>query len=228
MIIETLGLEKAKAVATPGSKDEAAAVARKQGEEEEEEVYMDPAEATRFRGVAARINYLAMDRSDIQFAAKECCKRMANPVLSDWMKVKRVGRYLKGHPRLIQLMPWEAEKYEVIGHGDSNWAGDKQSMKSTSGGALYIGSALIKSWSCNQSVVALSSGEAELYALTKLATQAVGLISMAADFGLNLRAKIKSDSTAAIAIASRSGLGGKSRHIRVQYLWFRRPSRTTV
>ena len=160
-----------------------------------------------------------MDRPDTQYAAKECCKRMASPVLSDWMRVKRVGRYLKGHPRLVQLMPWEAEKHEVIVHADSDWAGDKQSLKSTSGGALFIGSSLIKSWSCNQSVLALSSGEAELYALTKLATQTVGLISMAADFGLNLRGRIKSDSTAAIAIASRNGLGGKSRHIKVQYLW---------
>ena len=92
-------------------------------------------------------------------------------------------------------------------------------MKSTSGGAVYLGKSLIKSWSSNQSVIALSSGEAELYALTRLATQIVGLMSLAADFGCLLRGKIKSDSTAAIAIASRNGLGGKSRHIKVQYLW---------
>ena len=180
---------------------------------------MDPSDASRFRGIVARLNYLALDRPDLQFAAKECCRRMASPTCSDWMKIKRVGRYLNGHLRVVQLMPWEVRKMEVEGHADSDWAGDKRSMKSTSGGALYLGRSLIKSWSCNQSVIALSSGEAELYALTKLATQAVGLLSLAADFGWSLRAKIKSDSTAAIAIASRTGLGGKSRHIKVQYLW---------
>ena len=45
------------------------------------------------------------------------------------------------------------------------------------------------------------------------------MISMAADFGHALDGKLRSDSTAAIGIAIRTGLGGKSRHVRVQYLW---------
>ena len=214
LIIEGLGLDNAKSVATPGTKDE-----RKLEDVEGEEVLMDPSEARKFRGIAARVNYLAVDRADLQYSAKECCKKMANPVTSDWVKLKRVGRYLKRFPRLTQLLPWESKKYEITGHADSDWAGDKRSAKSTSGGALYLGQSLIKSWSCNQSVIALSSGEAELYALTKLTTQCVGMISLAGDFGCVMRGKVKSDSTAAIAIASRNGLGGKSRHIRVQYLW---------
>ena len=40
-------------------------------------------EKTRFRGVAARINYLAMDRSELQFAAKNLCRKMSNPAKSD-------------------------------------------------------------------------------------------------------------------------------------------------
>eukprot|EP00974_Lingulodinium_polyedra_P089288 8657352-Lingulodinium_polyedra.AAC.1 len=92
-------------------------------------------------------------------------------------------------------------------------------MKSTSGGAIMWGSHCLKAWSTSQSTVALSSGEAELYAMTKMATQISGLISMAEDFGIMMKGVVKSDSSAAIGIAHRDGLGGRCRHIRVQYLW---------
>ena len=42
---------------------------------------------------------------------------------------------------------------------------------------------------------------------------------MAMDFGLFPQGRVHTDSSAAIGIASRSGLGGKARHIQVQYLW---------
>ena len=62
---------------------------------------------TRFRGVAARINYLAMDRSDLQFAAKELCRKMARPEPKDWDKARRIARYLKFRPRGVLEFPFE-------------------------------------------------------------------------------------------------------------------------
>ena len=97
---------------------------------------------------------------------------------------------------------------------DSDWAGDKSSLKSTSGGMCFRGTHLLKSWSSNQQVIALSSGEAELYAQTKGAAQTLGLISMAAHFGNEVEGTVYSDSAAALGIATRTGLG-KVRHIRV-------------
>ena len=81
-----------------------------------------------------------------------------------------------------------------------------------------LGRHCISAWSSTQGVIALSSGEAELYAMLKGATVTIGLISLAADFGRNLQGKVHSDASAAIAIVNRSGVG-KLRHIRVQYLW---------
>jgi hypothetical protein len=76
----------------------------------------------------------------------------------------------------------------------------------------------LKTWATNQSVVALSIGEAELYALTKGASQTLGVLSMGRDFGLLLTGTVHTDSTAAIGMTYRVGLG-KVRHLRVQYLW---------
>ena len=81
-----------------------------------------------------------------------------------------------------------------------------------------IGSHVVRSWSTTQATVALSSGEAELYALVKGASQSLGLLALANDMGHELQATIHSDSSAAIGITQRKGLG-KLRHIRVQMLW---------
>ena len=91
IVIEELGLGDCKAVSTPFGPEEQGCLA---GEGEP----LEAGEATRYRPPAARLNYLALDRSDIQFAIKEIAKRMSVPHAPDWKLLQRVGRYLKGAP----------------------------------------------------------------------------------------------------------------------------------
>ena len=81
-----------------------------------------------------------------------------------------------------------------------------------------LGAHALKTWSTTQQIIALSSGEAELYALTKAGSQTLGIMAMARDFGMELEGTLHTDSTAAIGMTYRVGLG-KVRHVRVQYLW---------
>ena len=46
---------------------------------------------TTFRGLAARANYLALDRPDLQYAAKEICREMSKPQQSSLGKLRRRG-----------------------------------------------------------------------------------------------------------------------------------------
>ena len=63
LIVQELALEDARGVITPGENEPR----RKDGENEEE---LDSEEATRYRCIAARANYLAADRPDIMYAVK--------------------------------------------------------------------------------------------------------------------------------------------------------------
>ena len=81
-----------------------------------------------------------------------------------------------------------------------------------------MGSHALKAWSSTQATIALSSAEAELFAMVKGAAHTLGLISLMADLGHLMQGKVSCDSSAAIGIASRLGLG-KLRHLKVQYLW---------
>ena len=83
---------------------------------------------------------------------------------------------------------------------------------------MLWGQHLIKSWSSTQQVIALSSAEAELYAILKGAAQTKGLMSMMSELGYAVQGRVISDASAALGIAHRQGLG-KVRHIDVQYLW---------
>ena len=163
------------------------------------------------------------DRPDIQYAVKEICRRMAKPVVSDWQKLVRLARYLKGAPRLVWEFHWQ-EGIDGIaprGFSDSDWAGDRKTAKSTSGGLVMRGRHLIKAGSRTQDSITLSSAEAELVALGKLAMEVIGIRTMCEEWGMS-RAEQTSDlfadASAALSIAKRQG-AGKMRHINVKSLW---------
>ena len=91
---------------------------------------LNPTASTQYRGAAARLNYLALDRSDIQFATKEASKYMAAPTEGNWLLLKRIGRYLKGNPRLVQMFRWQGATRALHTYTDSDWADDKSDRKS--------------------------------------------------------------------------------------------------
>ena len=72
--------------------------------------------------MAARCNYLAQDKVNLQYATKEASRRMARPREADWALLKRLGCYLLGAPRLIQLFRWQALPKSVDVFADSDWA----------------------------------------------------------------------------------------------------------
>ena len=65
---------------------------------DQEATELESADATQFRSIAARVNYLSADRPDLQFAAKELCRMMARPTAGCWAKLKRLARYLVHFP----------------------------------------------------------------------------------------------------------------------------------
>ena len=101
-IAQELGLQDAKSVTTPNTREDTDRVLADPG------TPLPPKEGTQYRAFAARLHYLAVDRADFQFAAQEVAKHMATPHTAHWNLLKRVGRYLKGAPKLVQLFAWQS------------------------------------------------------------------------------------------------------------------------
>ena len=125
---------------------------------------------------------------------------------------------MKGTPRIVWRYDWQEAKKEVEVYTDSDWAGCMRTRKSTSGGVIKVGRHIIKAWATTQKTVALSSGEAEMVAAVKGIQEGIGIKAMLKEWGEDTKVVALCDSTAAIGIVNRKGVG-KLRHIDVSRLW---------
>ena len=116
------------------------------------------------------------------------------------------------------LFQYQDAVHDIDTYVDTDYAGCRRTRKSTSGGLVKLGQHTIKTWSLTQSVVTLSSGEAEFYGLVRGASVTLGTRGMMHDLGVKLKITVHSDASAAIGIAQRRGVG-KVRHIEVHQLW---------
>ena len=177
-------------------------------------------ECTKYRAATARCNFLAIGRPDIQFAAKEVSRFMSSPRECDWEDVYKIARYLKGTSRLKHRFAVSGATNRVDVYGDSDWAGDPITRKSTSGVVIYYSDNSVKTYSRNQKTLAMSSGEAELYAIVSGVSEGICVQSILADYGVDVDASVHvyTDSSAAIGIRKRYG-NGRIRHLQTQFLW---------
>ena len=83
---------------------------------------------------------------------------------------------------------------------------------------MLLGSHAVKSWSSTQSSIALSSGEAEFNGVVRGSGIGLGYQSLLHDLGQDLPVRVWTDSSAAMGICSRQGLGG-IRHLDTHTLW---------
>ena len=70
---------------------------------------------------------------------------------------------------------------------DSDWAGCKETRKSSSAGVMMLGRHTLKACTQKQKVIAKSSAEAELYAAALGASEAKGVLSMMCDLGFAVK-----------------------------------------
>ncbi|CAK0865658.1 unnamed protein product, partial [Prorocentrum cordatum] len=200
-----------KALSTPGVKAKSAGRGR----------VLEGEEATRYRSLVMRASYLSEDRPDIKYAVKEAAKCMHEPCEHGMELVKRIARHLLGRPRLVQRFRRRRWSGVLKGFSDSDFAGCLETRKSTSCGVFQLGDHMIRVFSATQGSEALSSGEAEWYALVHTVSCGIGLVSLARDMGYELELRLAGDATAASGIAHRRG-AGRIRHIETKALWLQR------
>ena len=149
---------------------------------------------------------------------------MATPTEQSCKALRRIGRYLCGRPRLVYS--YKRQELSAIDvYVDTDWAGCARTRKSTSGGTVMLGSHAMKHWSSIQRSVTLSSGEAEFYGVVRGAGQGLGYQALLKDMGSVATLRVWTDSSAALGICSRQGLG-KLRHLDTHTLWVQQAVRS--
>ena len=206
-IIEKFGLKDAKSIATPVNP----AVKLVKAQEGDELADMNI-----YQSAVGSLQYLStMSRPDITYAVSNVAKFLSKPTKVHWTAVKRIIRYLKGTLN-YGLVYRKRSLTGVIGYSDSDFAGDQDDRKSTSGYIFQIGNTAISWKSKKQTSTALSTAEAEYIALSQAAQELRQLSSDLKCLIVNPTV-LYEDNQAAICIAKNPQSHGRSKHIEIKY-----------
>ena len=170
-----------------------------------------------YRMQTGRLIFFVQYRADMQFAVGQLSRHVSNPKVWNMVALKRCIRYLASAlTHHLELRPVPGD-ITVDEYSDADWA-SLEDRKSVSCGALQVNGALASSYSRTQAVVAQSSCESELHGLGSAATEALwvaGLLKEA--FGVDVVPTIWGDSTSALSLASRAGMG-RLKHVEIRLL----------
>nr|GEZ07998.1 hypothetical protein [Tanacetum cinerariifolium] len=101
-----------------------------------------------YRSMIGLLMYLTASRPDIMFVICACARHQVTPKECHFHTVKRIFRYLKGHPKLGLWYPKESP-FNLVSFSDSDYGGATQDRKSTTRGCQFMGRRLI-SWQCKK------------------------------------------------------------------------------
>ena len=149
-----------------------------------------------------------------------------NPDSTHVAAVTRILRYIKGtlHDGIIFCGDLDTE-LDLTGYTDADYGSAKEDRKSTSGWLFCLGGGPISWSSKRQTVVALSSCEAEYIALNEAGKEAIWLQRILKELGLiNYSPSptlIYEDNQGTIALAENPEFHRRTKHIDIRYHWVR-------
>lgn len=158
-------------------------------------------------------------RPDLAQAVSQVCKFMSKPGKQHWEAVKWILRYLKGTAdRGIMFSREQGVVPSVVGYVDSDYAGDLDDRRSTTGYVFTLAGGPICWKSSVQSIVAMSTTEAEYMAVAEAAKEALWLTGLVKELGVEQGGvQLHCDSQSAIYLANNQVYHARTKHIDVRF-----------
>lgn len=160
-------------------------------------------------------------RTDVAQAIGVLSRFMSKPGKIHWTAVKWLLRYLKGSTDLNLVFTREKD-FRVQGFSDSDYAADLDRRRSTTGYVFTVGGNTV-SWKSNlQSIVALSTTEAEYVALTEAVKEALWIQGLLTEMGFKQeKVTLWCDSQSAISLAKNNTFHERTKHIAIKFNFIR-------
>jgi hypothetical protein len=171
----------------------------------------------RYRELVGGVLYLSnTTRPDIAYSAALLARFSNCPTTQHWGAGIHLLKYLSGTKKLG--LKWEKAKSGIIAYVDSDFAGDLDEYRSTSG-FVFLSEGTAISWGSKlQRLAALSTVEAEFVAMSSGVQEALWLGKLVHDVGEDLGAAvILSDNTGALANVRGIPISPRTKHIGVRY-----------
>ena len=179
-----------------------------------------------FQSIIGSVMYCqTQTRPDIAYGVSLLSRFSSNPRQEHINAAKRLLRYLRGTIDLGIVYHGPAD---VEGYTDSDWAGDVSDRKSTTGYVFKLTNGPISWASRKQKLVALSSTEAEYYALNEAGKEAVFIRQFLTELSpalttpmINHRMTLKNDNMGAEQLSQNPQHHARTKHIEIRHHWIR-------
>ncbi|KAK6140670.1 hypothetical protein DH2020_025577 [Rehmannia glutinosa] len=176
---------------------------------------------SKYRGMIGSLLYLTASKSDILHVVCLCARFQSNPKESHMSVVKRIFRYLKDTIQYGLFYP-KNENFSLKGYSDSDYAGNIDDRKSTSGSCQFLGDCLVSWFSKKQNCVSLSTADGRIYFHDFCCTQLLWMKQTLADYKCSFEnVPIFCDNISAINIAQNPVHHNRTKHIEIRHHFLR-------
>jgi len=175
-----------------------------------------------FQQIIGSILYVTLGtRPDVAYSTIKLSRFASNPSKEHIKLALRIIRYLYT-TRDIGLL-YSSKRDVVDGYCDSDYAGDTNSGKSTSGYIFYLANGPISWKSKLQSVIAQSTTEAEFIAINLASKEAIYIIHLLKELGYYKQSifPLYTDNNGALLLAKNPVFHERTKHINVKYYYIR-------
>ncbi|CAL9006084.1 unnamed protein product [Prunus brigantina] len=175
-----------------------------------------------YRSIVGALQYLTFTRPDIAHSVNTVCQFMNNPTEHHFFLVKRILRYLQG--TLSHGFTYSASgPFLLSAYSDSDWAGDINTRRSTTGFVVYLGSNPVSWQSKKQGSVSRSSTEAEYKALANASADVVWIRQLLVDLHVYLSEPpiLYCDNLSALALSSNPIYHSRIKHLDIDFHFIR-------
>lgn len=177
---------------------------------------------TTFKQLVGSLRYLTATRPDLIYSVNLVSRYMESPNEQHMVAAKRILRYIQGTQDFGIQYKYGGEQ-KLVGYVDSDYAGDVDDCKSTSGYVFMLGGGAVSWVSKKQPIVTLSTTEAEFVSAAYGACQAVWLRNILLEIGFQQEegTVLFCDNSSTIKLSKNPVLHGRSKHIHVRFHYLR-------
>lgn len=214
-VLKRFGMSECKPIGTPIEKADTKG--------EDNTVDKSSESAFPYREAVGSLAYLMVaTRPDIAYAVGIVSRSLENPTKTDWLRVKRIMRYLKGTTTFGVTYGRTADNSRIIAYSDADHGGCTMTGRSTTGIVCYYGGGPVSWQSQRQGSVSMSTTEAEIVAASDATRELVWLKRIFSSLlDMEKSPLLFVDNEAAVKLAHNPEFHKRTKHIRIRHFFVR-------
>lgn len=176
-------------------------------------------DSTTYRSAIGGLLFLANStRPDLTFPVSYASRFSSDPSVTHWKFVKHILRYLNS-TRTVGIIYKFCKDVKIKFHADADFASDTVDLKSTTGNVVLFNESPVSWTSIKQSIVAISTTDAEIISLTSCVRTALNFKNLLKDLQVKfeLPLEISGDNNSANTIVTNNVKSNKTKHLLVKY-----------